>query len=244
MSRRCRAWRWKSRCSRAASGCASSARTWNTIQRASARPRPTPARLARRGLRPRPPARSQRIDPGPLHAGGRPSEAVLCGDFNSKPSDIAYRRTLEPFDDGTTPWRDAWLLRHPGQPHAPTCGMYDKEQWPEPPFACDFVFVTENLAGQVSRCEVNAATKDSDHQHRAVIGYLNREGLATARGRPLPQSSSSSSGVSRFSRNAWRYSIHCSPGSSARDSCTSSISRSNSRGVTPPRMSWKRQYIR
>ncbi|CAG2159502.1 endonuclease/exonuclease/phosphatase family protein [Cupriavidus numazuensis] len=102
--------------------------------------------------------------PGPFTPEARPTEAVLCGDFNSKPDDIAYRRMLEPFEDDTTPWRDAWMHIHPGQSHAPTCAMYDKEQWPEPPFACDFVFVTENLADRVRRCEVNATTKDSDHQ--------------------------------------------------------------------------------
>ncbi|CAG9181155.1 hypothetical protein LMG23992_04421 [Cupriavidus laharis] len=109
------------------------------------------------------PGRSEST-PGPFTPETRPSEAVLCGDFNSKPDDIAYRRMLEPFDDGTTPWRDAWVHMHPGRPHAPTCAMYDKEQWPEPPFACDFIFVTENLASQVRRCEVNATTTDSDHQ--------------------------------------------------------------------------------
>jgi endonuclease/exonuclease/phosphatase family metal-dependent hydrolase len=102
--------------------------------------------------------------PGPFTPEARPSEAVLCGDFNSKPDDIAYRRMTEPFDDGTQEWRDAWLHMHPGQAHAPTCAIYDKEQWPEPPFACDFMFVTQNLLDRIRRCEVNADTTDSDHQ--------------------------------------------------------------------------------
>ncbi|WP_439682888.1 Endonuclease/exonuclease/phosphatase domain-containing protein [Cupriavidus oxalaticus] len=109
------------------------------------------------------PGRSEKW-PGPFTPEPRPAEAILCGDFNSKPDDIAYRRMLEPFDDTTTPWRDAWLLTHPGQPHAPTCAIHDKEQWPEPPFACDFMFVTDNLAARTRRCEVNADTADSDHQ--------------------------------------------------------------------------------
>ncbi|WP_316150352.1 endonuclease/exonuclease/phosphatase family protein [Cupriavidus sp. BIC8F] len=109
------------------------------------------------------PGRSEKW-PGPFTPEPRPAEAVLCGDFNSKPDDIAYRRVLEPFDDATPPWRDAWLHTHPGQPHAPTCALYDKEQWPEAPFACDFMFVTENLAGRIRRCEVDAYTADSDHQ--------------------------------------------------------------------------------
>lgn len=102
--------------------------------------------------------------PGPFTPEPGSADAILCGDFNSKPDDIAYKRMLEPFDDGTATWRDAWCLTHPGQPHAPTCAMYDKEQWPEPPFACDFMLVTETLAGSVQRCEINDRTRDSDHQ--------------------------------------------------------------------------------
>ncbi|MEC3765767.1 endonuclease/exonuclease/phosphatase family protein [Cupriavidus sp. SS-3] len=109
------------------------------------------------------PGRSEQW-PGPFTPEPRPAEAILCGDFNSKPDDIAYRRMLEPFDDGTLPWRDAWLHAHPGQPHAPTCALHDKEQWPEPPFACDFMLVTEPLVARIRRCEVNADTDASDHQ--------------------------------------------------------------------------------
>ncbi|MDQ0139338.1 endonuclease/exonuclease/phosphatase family protein [Cupriavidus necator] len=109
------------------------------------------------------PGRSEKW-PGPFTPEPRPAEAILCGDFNSKPDDVAYRRMLEPFDDATPAWRDAWLHAHPGQPHAPTCALHDKEQWPEPPFACDFMLVTDNLAARIRRCEVNAATDASDHQ--------------------------------------------------------------------------------
>ncbi|PZX32124.1 conserved hypothetical protein; Endonuclease/Exonuclease/phosphatase family [Cupriavidus phytorum] len=109
------------------------------------------------------PGRSEQW-PGPFTPEPRPAEAILCGDFNSKPDDVAYRRMLEPFDDGTLAWRDAWLHAHPGQPHAPTCALHDKEQWPEPPFACDFMLVTEPLVARIRRCEVNADTDASDHQ--------------------------------------------------------------------------------
>lgn len=102
--------------------------------------------------------------PGPFTPEPRPAEAILCGDFNSKPDDVAYQRMLAPYADTTPNWRDAWIHTHPGQPHAPTCGVYDREQWQEPPFACDFVFVTENLLDRVTRCEVNGDTPNSDHQ--------------------------------------------------------------------------------
>lgn len=102
--------------------------------------------------------------PGPFTPEARPTEAVLVGDFNSKPDDVAYQRMLEPYTDATENWHDAWLHTHPGRPHAPTCALYDKAQWPEPPFTCDFVFVTQSLLPAVKRCEVNDITQDSDHQ--------------------------------------------------------------------------------
>lgn len=102
--------------------------------------------------------------PGPFEPEPRPTQAILCGDFNSKVDDVAYRHMLVPYGDGTPNWRDAWVHTHPGQPHAPTCALYDREQWNEPPFACDFVFVTEDLRDRVKRCEVNGETPHSDHQ--------------------------------------------------------------------------------
>jgi len=44
-----------------------------------------------------------------------------------------------PLGAGVPAYRDAWRLRHPGKPHAPTLGVHDKTQWPGPPFACDFI---------------------------------------------------------------------------------------------------------
>jgi endonuclease/exonuclease/phosphatase family metal-dependent hydrolase len=54
--------------------------------------------------------RATRVDrkrPGPFTPEPRPSEAILCGDFNSRPEDGAYLRMLEPMAasrrTGTTP---------------------------------------------------------------------------------------------------------------------------------------------
>ncbi len=106
--------------------------------------------------------------PGPFTPEARPASAVLCGDFNSAPDDIAYLRMLAPYDDnhetGIIGWQDAWMHAHPGKPHAPTCALYDKEQWPQAPFACDFVFLTEDLLPCVQYCEVDGETRASDHQ--------------------------------------------------------------------------------
>ena len=42
--------------------------------------------------------------------------------------------------------------------------MHDKKQWPGPPIACDFIFVTEDLAHRVEDVAVNGQTDASDHQ--------------------------------------------------------------------------------
>jgi hypothetical protein len=65
--------------------------------------------------------------------------------------------------DGARRYVDSWQIMHPGAPHAPTLGVFDREQWPEP-YACDFIFVTDDLAGRVRDVRVNADTDASDHQ--------------------------------------------------------------------------------
>jgi endonuclease/exonuclease/phosphatase family metal-dependent hydrolase len=102
--------------------------------------------------------------PGPFTPEPRPASAILCGDFNSKPEDPAYQHLLAPFPGGAVSWHDAWQQMHPGQRHAPTCAIHDRNQWHEPPFACDFIFVTEDWADKIARCEVDDATQASDHQ--------------------------------------------------------------------------------
>lgn len=106
--------------------------------------------------------------PGPFTPEARPASAVLCGDFNGAPDDIAYLRMLAPYDGchetGIIGWHDAWTHTHPGKPHAPTCALYDREQWPQAPFACDFAFLTEDLLPRVLCCEVDGETRASDHQ--------------------------------------------------------------------------------
>jgi endonuclease/exonuclease/phosphatase family metal-dependent hydrolase len=42
--------------------------------------------------------------------------------------------------------------------------VHDEAQWPGEPFACDLIFVTEDLAAQVEDVVVDGATQASDHQ--------------------------------------------------------------------------------
>lgn len=101
---------------------------------------------------------------GPFEAVPRGAAAILTGDFNFRPGDPERARMIAPIDDATPPWCDAWTLVHPDAPHAPTCGVHDKEQWPEPAFTFDFVFVSADLAGRVRDLRVDASSDASDHQ--------------------------------------------------------------------------------
>jgi endonuclease/exonuclease/phosphatase family metal-dependent hydrolase len=100
---------------------------------------------------------------GPFHWRTRPAAAVVCGDFNCEPGSPGHARLLEPFADATPALRDAWQVAHPGRAHDATVGLYDRVQWPRR-FACDFVFVSEDLAPLVTALEVDAGSDASDHQ--------------------------------------------------------------------------------
>ena len=101
---------------------------------------------------------------GPIQPMPRPASAVLTGDFNFRPDDALHARIQAPLGSGIPAFRDAWQLRHPGTLHAPTLGVNDKRQWPGAAFACDFIFVTEDLAGRVENVAVDVVTDASDHQ--------------------------------------------------------------------------------
>jgi endonuclease/exonuclease/phosphatase family metal-dependent hydrolase len=86
--------------------------------------------------------RPARADDAPLFVWRpRPAAGIVCGDCNCEPGSEAYER----------------------MPHDPTVGLYDTEQWPRK-FACDFAFVSEDLAPRVRAFEVDATIDASDHQ--------------------------------------------------------------------------------
>jgi endonuclease/exonuclease/phosphatase family metal-dependent hydrolase len=108
------------------------------------------------------PASAEKPD-SPFADTGRPTNAVLCGDFNSAFEDAAYCRMLEPIAHAPA-FVDAWTCAHPGEPRAATVGLYDHEQWADGPFACDFLFVTEDLEPRIMSCDVDPHSRSSDHQ--------------------------------------------------------------------------------
>ncbi len=98
------------------------------------------------------------------HTAPRPISAIVTGDFNFEPSNPCYARMLAAFESGTPSFRDSWTIAHPGEPHAPTCGIGDREQWKQGAHCRDFIFVTDNLAPRVRGVTVDTITTASDHQ--------------------------------------------------------------------------------
>jgi endonuclease/exonuclease/phosphatase family metal-dependent hydrolase len=96
----------------------------------------------------------------PLPRGG---PALLAGDMNFKPGSEDHARLLAPFPDGTPPWVDTWAHLHPGQPHPATFAPHEGPA-PQPPYACDFVFASQDLLPRLRALRVDTNTTASDHQ--------------------------------------------------------------------------------
>ena len=93
----------------------------------------------------------------------RPAAAILCGDMNFPAWAAERAQILAPFAGGEPGFRDAWTVLHPGEPHAPTCGIHPVD-FVDRPECFDFVFLTEGLAGRLKAHGIDAATVASDHQ--------------------------------------------------------------------------------
>jgi endonuclease/exonuclease/phosphatase family metal-dependent hydrolase len=93
-------------------------------------------------------------EPGSYESYERGKSAIVCGDFNLKPEDPLHRMML---DAGFV---DAWVAMTPGKPRQPTFHLYDGE----PPYCCDYVFVTPDLVPRLRSIRIDAETKASDHQ--------------------------------------------------------------------------------
>ena len=101
---------------------------------------------------------------GPFAAAPRPASLVLCGDFNFVAGDDHYRRLLSPGEDDASSLRDAWSVVRGDVPNDPTCGVFDRDQWPGGPHCRDFLFVTADVAGRIRSIDVDLDTDASDHQ--------------------------------------------------------------------------------
>jgi endonuclease/exonuclease/phosphatase family metal-dependent hydrolase len=107
---------------------------------------------------------AERDDGGPFHVHLHPFATIVAGDFNLGPDDPDYAQMLAPFSDATSRFHDAWHLVHGARPQPATFCVHKPYSPDSKPVACDFVFVSDELARRVSAVEVDVATTLSDHQ--------------------------------------------------------------------------------
>ena len=108
--------------------------------------------------------RARDTSTGPFRSEPRAAGAILTADFNFRPDDPLHDRLTVPYGSEVPAFRDAWQTRHPGTLHPPSLGLFDTEQWPDGPFCCDFVYVTEDLCPRISDVRIDQETDASDHQ--------------------------------------------------------------------------------
>ena len=93
-------------------------------------------------------------EPGSYESYERGKTAIVCGDFNLKPDDPLHRKML---DAGFV---DAWQALNRGKERQATFHLYDGE----PPYCCDYMFMTPDLVPRVASIRIDTETKASDHQ--------------------------------------------------------------------------------
>ena len=100
---------------------------------------------------------------GPYRKFERSDRVILCGDFNFNPNSIEYN-LLTSNETNSNFFLDSWRQLNPNSMHRPTCGIFDKKQWPEGPHCRDFGFISSNLERSLNSIEVNEKIDASDHQ--------------------------------------------------------------------------------
>lgn len=98
------------------------------------------------------------IVPGCYQQCFQPAARIVCGDFNFAVDSRQYRYQLD------QDWLDAWSLANIDETHAPTCGVFDKKQWPQGPHCRDFFWMSAELEDIAVAMEVDTKTSLSDHQ--------------------------------------------------------------------------------
>lgn len=93
----------------------------------------------------------------------RPASLVLCGDFNVQPGENEYRQLF------ALPLLDAWRVSHGDEPHPPSTGLFDRNQWPTGGHCRDYFAVTGDVAARIAAVEMDVATDASDHQPLRLV---------------------------------------------------------------------------
>lgn len=101
---------------------------------------------------------------GPFAPAPDAADVVVCGDFNFLPDAPPYATLAAASGDHDPGLLDAWRAHHGDRPHDPTCGVHDREQWPDGADCRDFFFVTPGLAERIVEVVVDPASQASDHQ--------------------------------------------------------------------------------
>jgi endonuclease/exonuclease/phosphatase family metal-dependent hydrolase len=112
-----------------------------------------------------PPALSGDERGTPFQPRAHTTRAVLCGDFNAPADGPEHAAITEPFatSGGQRRFVDAWEVVSPAAAQPATFRCFDKTYGPTP-VACDFVFVSDDLAGRVAAVRIDGRTRASDHQ--------------------------------------------------------------------------------
>jgi endonuclease/exonuclease/phosphatase family metal-dependent hydrolase len=105
-----------------------------------------------------------RDDGGPFQVHPTPRATLVTGDFNLGRDDPGYARMLDAYDDGTSRLHDAWEIVHGAAPQPPTFHVHEPYAEDSVPLACDFVFVSDEIAARVRDVRVDVDTRLSDHQ--------------------------------------------------------------------------------
>lgn len=81
--------------------------------------------------------------------------SLICGDLNLDSRHEHYRWMT------THGWQDAWPLCHSDHAHQPTCGIHDRQQWPQGPHCRDYFWLQQIRPLDLY---VDTQTDLSDHQ--------------------------------------------------------------------------------
>ena len=87
-------------------------------------------------------------EPGPYAKLERSNKLILCGDFNFESNSSEYE-LLTNESHNQEALVDSWSHLNPNDEHAPTCGIFDKKQWPDGAHCRDFAFVSSSLKNNV-----------------------------------------------------------------------------------------------
>jgi len=115
------------------------------------------AEVAENEARPPKPAVSP-YDPVP-----RPAALVLCGDLNFLPDEAEYEALF------ASPLLDAWRVARGSEPHPPSTGLFDRQQWSMGGHCRDYFAVTPDVARRIATLAIDVFTDASDHQPLRLV---------------------------------------------------------------------------